>query len=757
MGISSGDGLTPGGARRSQHGGAVGDADPTHTWGPAHIEDVPPGRGLTETMGPAAGKTAAALAGGAVALASAIGTAVRPRIRVRPRRRRRASAAHDRSHLPANQVALAVAAIILVVGIVGSIATSYARSVLHGLPDPAAESAPLLRSVVIYDDRGQVLAERNSEGAYHVVLGLGQMGKVAPMATLAAEDRGFYSHPAVNVLATARALVVDVLAGQPVEGGSTITQQLVKIEFLQPRRTLSRKLQEAALAYQLENKYSKDRILELYLNRVYYGHGAYGIGAATKTYFGADKDAKDLSVAQAAFLAGLISAPNTNDPQTHYDRARSRELYVLGQMRQANDISLQQMQAVSQEDIQKELKFDTSFRRERAHHFVDYVMSRLEATFGAAATQQGGYQVHTTLDPALQRLAEKSVADGVGAMSYYGVNNGDLLAANPKTGAILAWVGSADYNNAGIGGQFDVVLSPRQPGSSFKVYDYVAALRDHRITLSTCLQDEPTDFNGYRPVDFDNSYMGTISARTALVQSRNIPAVQVASMEGIDRVIAYARSLGIRSPLQPYLSTAIGGSEVTLFEHLQGYQVFADQGHHMPLLAITGVTDASGNAVYTTTPGRQDGQSDPLSAAEAYLITNVLKDYQTVWHLGWQRQMAGKSGTSGGTQFGVHPDAWMMAYNPDIVVGAWAGNTGPNGAGRPVSAFGVNTGETVLAEFINGMPAQWDGWYTPPADLVTRGGELYLAGTENMASCQSHGGGGHAGGGGEHGRGNKNH
>jgi membrane peptidoglycan carboxypeptidase len=315
-----------------------------------------------------------------------------------------------------------------------------------------------------------------------------------------------------------------------------------------------------------------------------------------------------------------------------------------------------------------------------------------------------------------------------------GVNNGDLLAVKPSTGEILAWVGSADYGDSSIGGQFDVVRSPRQPGSSFKPYVYEAALHDKKLTLSSCLNDAPTDFNGYRPLDFDNSYMGRLSARQALVLSRNIPAVQVAQKEGIGNVIDLAHRMGVKGDLQPVLSTAIGGSAITMFDHVQGYEVFANQGQKVPLMAITRVVDSSGHTVFERTPGAQPGRAEVLQPAETYLITDTLKAYQNQWSLGWNRQMASKSGTTGGTQAGVHPDAWMMAYNPDIVVGAWAGNTGPNGAGKPVSAFGVNVGSTVLREFINGLSASFHDWYAaPPGISKGKSGEIYLAGTEGLA------------------------
>ena len=628
---------------------------------------------------------------------------------------------------------------VVVVGI--GAGAAYTTAALSNLPDPRAEPV-LARSIVVYDRNGQVLAERNQQGVYHVVLKLSEMGKNATNATLAAEDRDFYNHGALDFGGIVRAMVADTIAGRPVQGGSTISQQLIKIELNAPQKSLTRKVREALVANTLERRYSKDQILELYLNRVYYGHGAYGIGAATKTYFGGDKQTKDLTPAQSAFLAGLIQAPSGNDPQSHYDRARNRELDVVHSMLSAHMISQAEATAAASEDLKKELKFDTSFRATRAAHFVDYILSRLESMYGPAAVQQGGYSVYTTIDPVMQAQAEHAVGAGVQAMAGERVNNGMMLVARSGTGEVLAWVGSADFNNAAIGGQFDVIRSPRQPGSSFKPYVYEAALHDRKLSLASCLLDRPTNFNGYKPLDFDNSYMGRLSARQALLLSRNIPAVEAAQKEGITGVINMAQSMGIHSKLQPYLSTAIGGSEVTMFEHLQGYQVFANEGKKVPLMTITRINDAAGQTLFNSKPGSQDGQQQVLTPAEAYLLTDTLKGYQGQWNLGWKLQMASKSGTSGASQVGVHQDAWMMAYNHDLVIGGWAGNTGANGVGSPISAFGVETGSTMLADFINNLPAGLNHWYQQPSGLVSKGGELFLPGTENLpGGCSRNGNG----------------
>jgi len=321
---------------------------------------------------------------------------------------------------------------------------------LKSLPEPGHDTV-LASSIVVYDRQGREIAERSPSGEFHVVLKLGEMGRYAPAATLAAEDRDFYRHGAVNPTAMVRAGTIDLVTGRAVEGGSTITQQLVKIQLLTPQKSALRKAKEAYLAWALEHRYSKDQILEMYLNRVYYGHGAYGLGSAVKTYFGRDKAARDLTPAQAALLAGLLQAPVGDDPQTNFSGARERQLYVLKGMVATRALSQAEADRAASEDVAKELKYDTSYRQSAAPHFVDYVVKRLEAQFGSAAIQQGGLTVYTTLDSALQSSAEQAVSAGVKELAGYGVNNGDLLAARPATGEILAWVGSADYANNAIG------------------------------------------------------------------------------------------------------------------------------------------------------------------------------------------------------------------------------------------------------------------------------------------------------------------
>ena len=597
------------------------------------------------------------------------------------------------------------------VGVFLIASTLYVLWAIKDLPDPS-QNVLAAGDVVVLDHNGKLIEDWSPAGHYHVTLTLQQMGPYAPNAVLAAEDRNFYNHGAIDPGSTARAAWVDVTSHGLNQGGSTITQQLVKIQLLTPQKSLTRKIQEVVLAIALEQRYSKDQILGMYLNRVYFGHGAYGVGAAARTYF--NKDAKDLSAAQAAFLAGLIQAPTLYDPVVHFDLAHGREVYVLQGMVSTGALKPGEEDKAANEDVKAELQIQPSARQSLAPHFVDYVLSQLESLFGAAAVQQGGIVVHTTLDLTVQQDAEAAIANGVQDLKPFNVNNSALLAADPKTGAVLAWVGSADYGNDAIGGQFDVVLSPRQPGSSFKPYVYEAALRDHKITWATVLHDRLTNFNGYQPHDFDNGGMGDIKASTAILYSRNIPAVQVGQMEGINNVNNLAHAMGIKSNLQPYLSTAIGASDVTLYEHVQGYATFANQGQRVDLRVLNEVDDSTGHAAFKY---ENPTSTTVLSPAEAFLMSDVLKNYQNTWHFGWNRQMASKTGTSDNGKGGI-PDSWIMAYNPDIVTGVWVGNTAPNGGGGLIRAYGENVGLTIMKRFVNALPSSMREWYTRPAGVV---------------------------------------
>ena len=589
--------------------------------------------------------------------------------------------------------------------------TLYVLWAIKDLPDPT-QNVLAAGDVLVLDRNGKLIEDWSPAGHYHVTLSIKEMGPYAAKAVLAAEDRNFYNHGAIDPSSTARAAWVDLTSRGLNQGGSTITQQLVKIQLLRPEKSLTRKVQEVTLAIVLEQRYTKDQILGMYLNRVYFGHGAYGVGAAARTYF--NRDAKDMTAAQAAFLAGLIQAPTAYDPAVRYELAHERMVYVLHGMVAINALNPDEAAQAADEDVKSELHIQPSARQSKAPHFVDHVLANMETLFGSAAVQQGGLVVRTTLDLGIQQSAQDAVANGVHDLAWSNVNNSAFLAADPKTGEVLAWVGSADYGNDSIGGQFDVVLSKRQPGSSFKPYVYEAALRDHKITWATVLHDRLTNFGGYTPRDFDNGGMGDIPASTAILYSRNIPAVEVGQLEGMNNVVNLAHAMGVKSEIQPYLSSAIGASSITLYEHVQGYQTFANMGGRVDLRVIKEVDDLSAHAVFKY---ENPTSSAVLSPAEAYLMNDLLRRYQYTWGFGWNRQMASKTGTSDNGKGGI-PDSWIMAYNPDIVVGVWVGNTAPNGGGGLIRAYGENVGVTIMRRFVNALPSNMRSWYSRPSGVV---------------------------------------
>jgi len=592
---------------------------------------------------------------------------------------------------------------------------AYVAYTLRDLPDPGKQDV-LASTITVYDRKGREIEQRNPQGQYHKLLSLPDMGRYGPAATIAAEDRNYYSEGAINVGSTLRAAFVDLTTHHYEQGGSTITQQLIKIQLLTPQKSILRKVQEAVLAEGLATRYSKGQVIEMYLNRVYYGHNSYGLGAASQTYFG--KEAKDLTPAQAAFLAGLIQAPVAYDPQTHFDLARQRQVYTLRGMVATGALSAADEKKAEQEDIRSQLRFNAAARQSKAPHFVDYVIARLEKEFGAAAVQQGGFNIQTTLDLDLQALADQAVKQGVADLSRDNVNNADFLAVKVDTGEILAWVGSADYYNDKIGGQYDVITDLRQPGSSFKPYVYEAAFKDRKLSPGSYLDDTPQTFAGnFKPKDFDGKFLGKLTVRKSLLLSRNVPAVQAGEKEGMANVDNLAHQMGINSKLDTGPDTAIGGSDVTLYDHVQGFATFANQGTRVPLLSVTRITDTQGNLLHETRPGTQDGKATVLTPAEAYLITDILKDYQNQWHFGWTKQMAAKTGTTGASSDQTR-DAWVMAYNAKIAAGTWAGNTVANGAGGQIDAYGELLADTIMRTFVNGLPADYTGFPTRPDGVV---------------------------------------
>lgn len=476
-----------------------------------------------------------------------------------------------------------------------------------------------------------------------------------PQAVLAVEDRRFYEHPGIDLLGLVRAIYVNLRAGRVVQGGSTISQQLAKVLFLKPDRTVKRKVQELLLAFWLERRFTKDQILSLYLNRVYLGAGTYGWDAAAQRYF--DKPAEDLSLYEAALLAGLIKAPSRYNPARSADLAESRALLALESMVEAGFITpAEKLRAAAHKSGGR------TTRSRYARYFADWVLSQVPSFVGAIDRD---LVVKTTLDPKLQRIAEEETQallakDGAERK----VEQAAVVALTPG-GAVRAMVGGRNYGES----QFNrAAQALRQPGSAFKPFVYLAAI-EGGYRADDRMVDKPVQVAGWKPRNYGGRYYGEVTLREAFARSLNSVAVQLAQNVGPKRVAAAARRMGITSDIQSDLSISLGTSEVTLLELTGAYAVLANRGNGVWPFGIEQITDRSGRILY-----RREG-SGPGKVLSGPGI-NSLTDLMTaavVWGTGKAahpgRPAAGKTGTSQGFR-----DAWFVGFTADLVAGVWVGN-----------------------------------------------------------------------------------
>jgi membrane peptidoglycan carboxypeptidase len=579
-------------------------------------------------------------------------------------------------------------------------------------------------TIKILDAHGTLIAEvgHNSENRHDVPID--QIAPILQQATVAAEDRSFYTEGAFNPARVLKALVDDVILRRPAEGASTITQQLAKQAFFGADASKSplRKVREALLANQLDSRYSKQQILDQYLNITYYGENAYGIENASMRYFG--KHAKDLSLPEAALLAGLPEAPSYNDPYSNPDAAYSRMHYVLsslvavGAIKQSdadavdplvggsNPSAAQQAQQLqNQQTLHADLQHGVLNTTGPAPHFVQYIEDQLQQIFGQTDPEflQGNLVVTTTLDLNLQNLANTAVVSGVAKLAPDGANNGALLMIDAHSGNIEAMVGSANFNDNSIAGQYNIVTASRRPGSSFKPYVYEAGFKSGALKPDTILQDTAAESKKLGGVfDFDRKFLGPITAARALVLSRNVATEQAMQMVGVQPVLDLAYSMGISqslTPLAPNLSTAIGSSAVRMIDHTSAYGAFANGGHKVVARGILKITDGNGTILrdYTQTPN----PGDVLSPSQAWSITSILRGYAKQWNLHFKYDTAGKSGTTDN-----FVDAWYMTYTPDWVVATWTGHTsGTNSAEQGMNqVFGTADGAAIAVPFVNSLP-----------------------------------------------------
>lgn len=571
------------------------------------------------------------------------------------------------------------------------------------------EQASQFETTRIYDRNGQLLYELLDPNAgRRTYIPLTQISPYVIAATIATEDKDYYNHPGFNPLAIARALVQNYTSGEVVSGASTITQQLARAVLLEPSErtevSVRRKAREIILAAEITRRYSKDEILELYLNEIYYGNLAYGIEAAAETYFNTTADKLDL--AQSAFLAGLPQAPAVYDIFTNRDETLFRNKQVLTLMYQVSKdrdciyvstseqpICLEAQQAADAYIVIENYPFALRENEMVFPHWVNYIRYLLEESYDAQTIYRSGFQVYTTLDPQLQTEAERIVKEQVDSLADKHVTDGALVALRPTTGEIVAMVGSADFYNDEIAGQINMAIRPRQPGSSIKPLTYAAAF-EKGWTPATLIWDVPSEFppsgdpndtrEPYIPENYDGKFHGPVTVRSALANSYNIPAVKALQYVGIyddpntaekEGLIAFAERMGITTlDRDDYgLSLTLGGGDVTLYELTSAFSVFANSGNRVEPMAITKITDYQGNIIFQAS---EPTSTQVITPEHAYLITSILSDNEartpmfganSVLNLPFAS--AAKTGTTND-----YRDNWTIGYTPDLVVGAWVGN-----------------------------------------------------------------------------------
>ena len=561
--------------------------------------------------------------------------------------------------------------------------TSYFfwKHILVGLPQPEDLLTRKQNvSTKIYD-RNQVLLYNIFQDQNRTPVPLDRIPAQVRLATIAIEDADFYNHPGVSYRGIARAFLKIIKDGE-LTGGSTITQQLIKNVLLTPEKTLVRKLREIVLAIRVERTFSKDEILEMYLNEVSYGGTAYGIQEAAQVYF--DKDVDRLSLAEAALLAGLPKSPTAFSPFGHNPEAAfGRQKEVLNLMRVKGFITEEQRSSAEEEAI----AFAGTRADIKAPHFVMYVRALLAEKYGEELVAKGGLTIITTLDVNIQKMAEEIVKEEVEKLSKLGVGNGSALVIDTKTGEILAMVGSKNYFDQEGGGNVNLTLSPRQPGSSIKVVNYAYAL-SHGYTPASLLNDTPVTFyvNGlppYTPKNYDGQFRGKITLRNALAESRNIPAVKVLESYGVANMIEQGKKMGITTWSDPSnygLSLTLGGGEVKLIDLSQAYATIANYGRRPDLKAIGKVTTYEGEVLEDNScnSGSLCPKEQVLDPRVSFMLIDILKDNSarspsfgtnSLLLIPGHPEVAVKTGTSNDLR-----DNLTIGFNQKYLVAVWVGN-----------------------------------------------------------------------------------
>jgi penicillin-binding protein 1A len=563
-----------------------------------------------------------------------------------------------------------------------------------------------------FSEDGEVIAEFSIER--REVVSLERVPNHLIQAFISGEDARFFQHKGLDYLAILRALFRNIFSGEIIQGGSTITQQVVKSLLLSPEKSFARKIREAILAYKIETYLSKEEILFLYLNQIYLGHGAYGVASAAENYFG--KTIEELNLAESAMLAGLPQAPSKNSPYQHPEQAKKRQAYILNRMVEEGFIS--------HGDLLKALQTPLKIRSkpneylEKAPHFVEHVRRYIEEKYGKEALYKNGLHVYTTVDLDIQRAAQEAMESGLREIekreNYLPVGmslslEGALVCFDLETGYIKAMIGGRDFKRS----QFNrATQARRQTGSAFKPIVYASAL-DKGYTPASIIVDSPIVFQWgdkkWKPKNFEGKFFGPTTLRNALTHSINLVTVKIAQDIGIDYIKDYAEKLGIPSTLQGDLSMALGSSSISLYELTKAYAIFANRGNIFKPTFIKKILDRDGNLVEENLPlfypGEPPGGEQALSPQTAYLMTYLLEGVVQNG-TGWRakalgRPVAAKTGTT--DQFF---DAWFIGYTPELITGVWVGfdeerSLGENETGsRAASPIWV----TFMSKILNDKP-----------------------------------------------------
>ncbi|MGJ5675573.1 MAG: transglycosylase domain-containing protein [Nostochopsis sp.] len=517
----------------------------------------------------------------------------------------------------------------------------------------------------IYDIKGKLLTSIHGEANREVV----PIDKISPQlkrAVLASEDADFYFHHGINPKGVGRAVVTNWVAGGVREGGSTITMQLVKNLFLSQRREVTRKIAEAVLAIRLEQILTKDQVLEMYLNQVYWGHNNYGVQTAARTYF--NKSAEYLTLGESAMIAGLIQAPEKYSPFVSMEKAKYQQKEVLGRMLTLGWITQKEHDDALKEKIK--LGRIRSFQGSALPYVTNAVSQELARKFGREALLKGGMRVQTTVDVKFQAMAEETVSKWHRRLSSQGLykNQIALVAIDPRTHYIKALVGGVDSKTS----EFNrATQAYRQPGSSFKPFVYYAAFATGKFTPDTVVYDTPVSYRDgsgwYSPRNYDGGYSGAMSIRTALKLSRNVPVIKIGKAIGMNKVVETCRTLGIMSPMEPVTSLPLGAIGVTPIEMAGAYATFANYGWQSPTTVIVRVTDSSGNVLLDNTPKPQLVLEPWAAAAVVNVMQSVITD-GTGKNAAIGRPAAGKTGTTSSEK-----DIWFVGTVPQLTAAVWVG------------------------------------------------------------------------------------